>query len=93
MGNLGKIKDLDVLLENINKSFLNEASFTQYKALVRIRYLRFRVTETAAITADLQVIFMYMSMSRSTRYSSAMAMMYGARFLSPSHRQPWDMRL
>lgn len=38
MGNLGKIKDLDVLLENVNESLLNEASFTQYKALVRIRY-------------------------------------------------------
>ena len=38
MGNLGKIKDLDVLLENVNKNLLNEASFIQYKALVRIRY-------------------------------------------------------
>ena len=38
MENLGRIKDLDVLLEDVNKSLLNEASFTQYKALVRIRY-------------------------------------------------------
>ena len=38
MGNLGKIKDLDVLLEDVNKNLLNEASFIQYKALVRIRY-------------------------------------------------------
>lgn len=38
MGNLGKIKDLGVLLEDVNKNLLNEASFIQYKALVRIRY-------------------------------------------------------
>ena len=38
MGKLGEIKDLDVLLENVNKSLLNEAGFIQYKALVRIKY-------------------------------------------------------
>lgn len=38
MENLGKIKDLDILLEDVNRNLLNEASFIQYKALVRIRY-------------------------------------------------------
>lgn len=37
-GSLGEIKDLDILLEDVNKNLLNEASFKQYKALVRIRY-------------------------------------------------------
>ena len=38
MGKLGEIKDLDILLENVNENLLNEAGFIQYKALVRIRY-------------------------------------------------------
>lgn len=38
MENLGRLKEPDVLLEEVNKNLLNEASFIQYKALVRIRY-------------------------------------------------------
>lgn len=38
MENLGRIKDTAILLEDVNKDLLNEASFKQYKALVRIRY-------------------------------------------------------
>lgn len=38
MENLRRLEDLDNLIEDTNKTLLNEASFTQYKALVRIRY-------------------------------------------------------
>ena len=38
MENLGRIKDTDTLLEEVNKNLLNEASFMQYRDLVRIRY-------------------------------------------------------
>lgn len=38
MENLSRLKEPDTLLEEVNKNLLNEASFIQYKALVRIRY-------------------------------------------------------
>lgn len=38
MKHLEKFKDLDFLLEKTNQNLLNEASFVQYKALVRVRY-------------------------------------------------------
>lgn len=38
MKNLEELKNIDVLLGEVNKDLLNEASFKQYKALVRIRY-------------------------------------------------------